>query len=554
MMYYDLGPKGNGWAKTTFARQAMKADAYLVCPGPSLANANITTGRGRKVFAINTAYPRVQPDVWMGLDTVECYDRRLWAEPFIKICRGNYGDMMLNGEPIRYFDNVYFASTKEPEKGKTMFDYRNHDDTLCWYKNTLASMLHLIVWMGAKKVHFVGCDMGGEKDYHDDRKLTKKQREYNRRLYRNQVGFLKEHQKLAKQYGIEFISCTPGSPLNEFMEYKELDTAIKDSEEKVKVENGEMKHCLDAPRDKKTLMHCNNFADLGGIETTVIDIAKAMPEYNHVLCSVRWHNYNKDFIEYIEKLGIKHLFGPLHEAAKKVKPHAIFLHNTHQFKKELDGYKLIGAHHGVIKPYTPCDFDWFVSDWVRDGYDNVNGTSIVMPPPVFPDELLKIRRNGRKPVVGRIQSNTWAKRGKTTDEYYDMLRQLKGCDYFIVGEDVPEDFNTAPILPGKMTEYLSKIDVFTIWGNTTETWSKVVTEANLSGIPVVARNHNDGLAEQIRKSGGGVLVNTRQGFIENVQYFIDNPDRAKEVAERGKAWLLKNATTDVFTSMIKEVL
>ncbi len=248
MIWYNLGHKGKGWVKTKWAKADMGADAYLVCPGPSLKDLDIELrGRGRKVFAINTAYPKVKPDIWMGLDKVECYDRSLWAEPFIKVCRGgDYRDMAVEGKPLKYFDNVYFAGTKAPEKGKTMFDYRDHDDLMCWYKNTMASALHLIVWMGGRRIHFVGCDMGGLKDYHDDRVLTDKQRDYNRRLYRSQVDFLKEHQKLAKQYGIEFISCTPGSPLNEFMEYKELDIAIKNSEARVSVASGEIKHCLDA--------------------------------------------------------------------------------------------------------------------------------------------------------------------------------------------------------------------------------------------------------------------------------------------------------------------
>jgi hypothetical protein len=236
-MYYDLGSKGKGWSKVSWARQDMGADAYLCCPGPSLQP--VPRGRGRKVFAINTAYPRVNPDIWMGMDRVECYNRQIWGEPFIKVCRGNYGDMEVDGRPIRHFDNVFFASVAE-SKGKTMFDLLNHDDPLIWHKNTLATMLHLIVKMGAKTIYLVGCDMGGA-DYYDGRVLSDEQRKINHKLYKQQIEFIKTVSKR-----VNIVSSTPNSPLNDFLEYKELGQAIKESEDKVKVNDGQILHCLEA--------------------------------------------------------------------------------------------------------------------------------------------------------------------------------------------------------------------------------------------------------------------------------------------------------------------
>jgi hypothetical protein len=235
-MHYDLGRGGRGWSKVSWARLDMGADAYLCCPGPSLQP--IQRGRGRKVFAINTAYPRVYPDIWMGLDRVECYDRQIWGEPFIKVCRGNYGDMEVDGRPIKYFDNVFFASIAKLEG--SMFDYINHEDPLVWHKNTLATMLHLIIKMGAKTIHLAGCDMGGN-DYYDERVLSDKHRAINHKLYKEQIEFIRDISKR-----IKIISVTPNSPLNEFLEYKELDQALKESEEKVKVNDGPILHCLDA--------------------------------------------------------------------------------------------------------------------------------------------------------------------------------------------------------------------------------------------------------------------------------------------------------------------
>ena len=47
-----------------------------------------------------------------------------------------------------------------------------------------------------------------------------------------------------------------------------------------------------------------------------------------------------------------------------------------------------------------------------------------------------------------------------------------------------------------MIKYLEQIDIFYIWGGKghIESWSRVVTEAMLSGIPVVVKDNKDGLS------------------------------------------------------------
>ena len=95
-----------------------------------------------------------------------------------------------------------------------------------------------------------------------------------------------------------------------------------------------------------------------------------------------------------------------------------------------------------------------------------------------------------------------------------------------------------------MATYLKEIDIFTIWGNTPESWSRVVTEANLSGIPVVVRDMHDGLAEQVTRSGGGLLADTPGEFVELIQMLVENPKRRIELGEQGQWWCNRNCTTD----------
>ena len=172
-----------------------------------------------------------------------------------------------------------------------------------------------------------------------------------------------------------------------------------------------------------------------------------------------------------------------------------------------------------------------------------------MHPCVDAEPYLNIKRSYKKlqnVTVGRIQSNTNAHLGKFREDV-EMLKQLKGANFFLVGDgydkkNADERFTFAPIKIGKMPEYLSKINIFYIWGgnNHVESWSRVVTEAMLSGIPIVVKDNHDGLSEQIRKSNVNFLVNTKEEFIETIQNLIDDPKLRELHGEMGRAWAKEN--------------
>ena len=221
---------GNGFVKSSVAKCNLGADAYLCCPGPSLANLDPTTLKipGVFTFALNTAYPYVKPDVWIGMDGAQCYDRCLWREPFMKICRGGFQSMKCDDLMVSSGCNVHFADLEKFDI-PLMFNKRAHDVKFCWQKDTLTTALHIMIWMGAKKIHLVGCDLGGPKDYYDDRVLSDTQRDFNHRLYRVQETRLKEFARVAGTHNIELLSCTEGSPVNKFLKYVPVEDALQES-------------------------------------------------------------------------------------------------------------------------------------------------------------------------------------------------------------------------------------------------------------------------------------------------------------------------------------
>lgn len=233
--------------KAAWYKKELNLDAYLICPGPSLAAVKKDLrGRGRKVFGINTSYPKITPDIWMGMDHIDCYNKNILYESFPKIFRGSHEKMKVDDKYITSFPEVYFASLSE-QPGKDIFSWMEDNESLfVWQKNTLYICIQLMLRMGAKKIHFVGCDLGGKTDYFDERVLSESNRKHNKALYDYQLLMLEGINELCKKNDVTLISCTPGSRINQFMEYIELDKAINITEESHRViSSSPILHCLD---------------------------------------------------------------------------------------------------------------------------------------------------------------------------------------------------------------------------------------------------------------------------------------------------------------------
>ena len=221
-IHYDCG---NGWSRTSFARRTQDVPVYLCCPGPSLPR-GITTGPGYTVAALNTAYPRVRPDMWFGMDDPGCYDQALWSESFAKFCRGNYGDRRdMTGRLIKKSPMTFFLDVEKAEM-PDIFQRRAHDIKFVWQHHTLGVALHALVWMGYRDIRLVGCDLGGSQDYWHGSLLNPEEHERNQRLYRMQEHWLRLFRSMAAARGIRLSSCTPNSPINKFLDFTSFDQSL----------------------------------------------------------------------------------------------------------------------------------------------------------------------------------------------------------------------------------------------------------------------------------------------------------------------------------------
>jgi hypothetical protein len=217
LWYWD-----NGWGKNDLFRAKNPLKAILACPGPSLKQVQNLQGPGRFILGINTSYPTVRPDMWIGMDEAWCYDSNLMQESFPKIFRGTYCEMFCEEGKVKKMPFTYFADVASPPAGKTMLDLLKPDTKFSWHNHTLGVAFHIIMWMGFKEIYLVGCDMGGKKDYCHDLILEDAQRKRNQELYNKQIVFIERLTKAALKFEIKIISSTPNSPLNEFLPYVPL--------------------------------------------------------------------------------------------------------------------------------------------------------------------------------------------------------------------------------------------------------------------------------------------------------------------------------------------
>jgi hypothetical protein len=224
---------GTGLKPTSFERDNLNLDVFFCCSGPSLGEVDPLElkGPGRLVLGVNNSYPYVSPDIWLGADDPSCYPREIFWEPFIKIMRGGYNNRGCSGKKINGNFNTYYADVLPPESQEEMFS-KGDGVSFVWNNNVIAVALHLLFWMGAKRIYFVGCDLDNKgKDYNHEQKLSLDNKAWAMSLYNDLFDWFKWLVPAAGDRGIQIKSCTRGSRINDIMEYVKLEDALSRSQE-----------------------------------------------------------------------------------------------------------------------------------------------------------------------------------------------------------------------------------------------------------------------------------------------------------------------------------
>jgi hypothetical protein len=253
LMYHD----GDQWRNWECYNTQQSNVAILVGGGPSLNKIDVSnlTGPGKTVFGLNTTYPKVRPDIWVGMDDPKCYDRRIFHEPFPKVMRGNYYERDCEGVPLLSLPNLYFAGVSPCDHKGDIF-YRIHKDTktLIWDKNVFTTAMNLILYMGFKKIYLAGVDFSLDEGHyhHSEAFLPKDLQKWNSSLYEHLYRYTEWLASTGSMCGIDILSLSPGSKINTFLPYHTLEDL--NSSLKVPKEGGVLHHCRDIdPEELKTL-------------------------------------------------------------------------------------------------------------------------------------------------------------------------------------------------------------------------------------------------------------------------------------------------------------
>jgi len=240
---------GAGLVNTYLAKANSGIDAYIFSSGPSLSVVDIESFYGKPIYriGINTTYPKVKPDMWIGMDYPKCFNEKIWHEPFPKVLRYPYSQHVVRGKKVKDCPFVYFATVDEkntPHPEREIFMRRSHKTNFIWTNNTFTTTLHILIWMGFKRIHLLGSDFGGEKTYFEDSeeyrpfnhdknspagKISKSQEKKNLKLYMQQLKFLRRFCEHGERHGVEVISCTKSSPANALLKYIDPSLALKQS-------------------------------------------------------------------------------------------------------------------------------------------------------------------------------------------------------------------------------------------------------------------------------------------------------------------------------------
>ena len=244
-LWYETG---NGFVKTSFARKGNNCAAFVCCGGPSLnkIDPSIIKGHNRIVFGLNNTYPFIIPDIWIGMDDPYCYHRDIFDRPFPKIMRGGYAKRERESGRVDGLFNTFYADCKKPENFEETFTRRAHDVKFVWKKSTLITALHIIVWMGCRKIYLFGNDLNNSNgDYFDSVTLSDKFRKRNEKFYKRISNYLWNFKEIGKKYGIELYSCSEGSAANDFLDYYDYKDVIKDLEKDLP-KDYKLYHAVDA--------------------------------------------------------------------------------------------------------------------------------------------------------------------------------------------------------------------------------------------------------------------------------------------------------------------
>jgi len=229
-MFYRFTPDGR---QKYIDLKDMQRGAVFICGGhPSLNDEplELLNQPGIVTMAMNNTATIIRPNIWVCADKPPCYSTSIIKDPGImKFARLLYaGEKFSDGELMANWNsvpNMFFYGVSPHFTHKTIL---NDTGALVWWKNVFMIAIQLAYRLGFRKIYLCGTafNIDPKKQYAFDFKLNDYQQDYNQRTYDNAVQQFVKCLPTFKEHGLEVVSCTPISALNEHIEFMPLTEAI----------------------------------------------------------------------------------------------------------------------------------------------------------------------------------------------------------------------------------------------------------------------------------------------------------------------------------------
>lgn len=315
---------------------------------------------------------------------------------------------------------------------------------------------------------------------------------------------------------------------------------------------------------QNVMLHCNNVCWLGGTMLHTLSCIKAFPEFEHVVIHFENQEVSPDMMIQLLSIDADVQFLPklTREVVEGIKPVVIWLENTPV--KRLDGLRpngwlkdwpLIYTHHSVVKPIVQCDLRLFNSKYLASKLGPIatgmQSWTRYVGSPIDSDDFTCIERDPQdtRCVIGKLSSDQKVK--YPADLVWILEDVMESCGKGtaeIVGGakyyDSPEWAHprwSFPLIGSKTaTSFMSGFDilVYKTADDYAETWCRVVTEAMMAGLPIVAENKG-AIPEQIDHGVNGFLCDSRDDFVNHLTRLVEDPKLRFDIgiAAREKAKL-----------------
>jgi len=165
-------------------------------------------------MAINNAAVVFEPDAFIGLDAVSCFNNNIFSnariQKFLNYAR--HDQMIGEKRACHYPNTLFFDLTDETET--FMSEFCRVSGPLPFWKNTFFTALACLYQLGFKRVYLIGCtfDLSGEA-YAHDQKISDVSRKMNEKLYRDTVEKIKTLYPMLMDEGMELLTCHRSTPL-----------------------------------------------------------------------------------------------------------------------------------------------------------------------------------------------------------------------------------------------------------------------------------------------------------------------------------------------------